>query len=40
MRFRDDKHDGNFIDIVDKIIDSIRDGVVEAQVSRLMMNCA
>ncbi|KAG7528157.1 hypothetical protein FFLO_06376 [Filobasidium floriforme] len=31
MRFRDDKHDGNFIDIVDKIIDSIRDGVVEAQ---------
>jgi hypothetical protein len=32
MRFRDDKHDGNFIDIVDKIIESIRDGVVQAQV--------
>lgn len=32
MRFRDDKHDGNFIDIVDKIIDSIKDGVELHQV--------
>jgi len=33
MRFRDDKHDGNFIDIGDKIIYSIKDGVVQEQVS-------
>lgn len=33
MRFRDDKHDGNFIDIGDKIMSSIMDGVVQEQVS-------
>jgi hypothetical protein len=32
MRFRDDKHDGNFIEIGDKIIHSIKDGVVQKQV--------
>jgi hypothetical protein len=32
MRFRDDKHDGNFIDIGDKIINSIKDGVIQEQV--------
>ena len=35
MRFRDDKHDGNIIDIGDKIIYSIKDGVVQEQVSLL-----
>ena len=32
MRFKDDKHDGNFIDIGDKIINSIKDGVIQEQV--------
>ena len=32
MRFRDDKHDGNFIEIGDKILNSIMDGVLQDQV--------
>jgi len=31
MWFRDDKHDGNSIDIGDKIINSIKDGVIQEQ---------
>lgn len=33
MRFRDDKRDGNFITVVDRILESVRDGVELDQVS-------